>query len=52
VKEKAAAIKGYVLGDKPSEIAVTLGELTDTERQILLDGCLINYYRAPREHRI
>jgi aconitate hydratase len=45
VREKAANIKGYVLGEKPSEITVTLGELTDTERQILLDGCLINYYK-------
>jgi aconitate hydratase len=46
VREKAVAIKAYVLGDKQSEIVVTLGELTDTERQILLDGCLINYYRG------
>jgi aconitate hydratase len=44
VREKAAVIKGYVLGDKQAEIAVTLGGLTDSERQILLDGCLINYY--------
>jgi aconitate hydratase len=45
VREKAAAIKGYVLGGKPLEIAVSLGELTESERQILLDGCLINFYR-------
>jgi aconitate hydratase len=45
VREKATDIKAYVLGDKPTEITVTLGDLTDTERQILLDGCLINYYR-------
>jgi aconitate hydratase len=45
VKEKARIIKGYVLGGKPSEITVTLGELTDSERQILIDGCLINYYK-------
>jgi aconitate hydratase len=44
VREKAEAVKGYVLGGKPSEITVTLGGLTDTERQILLDGCLINHY--------
>jgi aconitate hydratase len=44
VREKAGIIKGYVLGDKPSEIAASLGGLTDTERQILLDGCLINHY--------
>jgi aconitate hydratase len=46
VREKAPSIKAYVLGDKPFEINVNLGDLTDTERQILLDGCLINYYRA------
>jgi aconitate hydratase len=48
VKEKAANIKGYVLGENPSEITVSLGDLTDTERQILLDGCLINYYREQK----
>ena len=36
-------LKGYVLGDD-TEIAATLGDLTDDERQILLDGCLINHY--------
>jgi aconitate hydratase len=44
VKEKTAAITGFVLGDKVTEIKASLGELTDTERQILIDGCLINYY--------
>jgi len=43
VREKAGTIKGYVLGDG-TEIAATLGDLTDDERQILLDGCLINHY--------
>ncbi len=28
------------------DITLTLGELTESERQILLDGCLINYYSA------
>jgi aconitate hydratase len=42
--EKADKIKGIVLGAKEAEITVTLGELTDAERQILADGCLINYY--------
>ena len=44
VLEKAEKITGFVLGEKIMEIPVTLGELTDTERQILVDGCLINYY--------
>jgi aconitate hydratase len=43
VREKAPNIPGYVLG-KSAAIAVSLGELTDSERQILLDGCLINHY--------
>ena len=31
--------------DRVTEIALSLGPLTDTERHILADGCLINYYR-------
>ena len=42
--EKTENIKGYVLGESAREITVTLGELTDTEREILIDGCLINFY--------
>ncbi|MDR2543187.1 MAG: hydratase, partial [Treponema sp.] len=44
IKEKKEQITGLVLGDTAVEINVTLGELTGAERQILLDGCLINYY--------
>jgi aconitate hydratase len=44
VLEKAEKMTGFVLSEKITEISVTLGELTDTERQILVDGCLINYY--------
>ncbi|MCL2229783.1 MAG: hydratase, partial [Treponema sp.] len=44
VQEKTEQIKGYVLGDSVTEIKAALGELTDAERQILIDGCLINYY--------
>ncbi|MCL2759988.1 MAG: hydratase [Treponema sp.] len=46
VKEKKEEIIGYVLGDTVTEIKATLGELTDAERQILIDGCLINYYAS------
>ncbi|MDR0316802.1 MAG: hydratase [Treponema sp.] len=46
VGEKTEHITGYVLGDQTAEITATLGELTETERQILIDGCLINYYAA------
>ena len=46
VEEKAEVIKGYVAGeDSLKEFEVTLGELTDDEREIILKGCLINYNR-------
>ena len=46
VEEKAEVIKGYVAGeDSLREFKVTLGELTDDEREIILKGCLINYNR-------
>jgi aconitate hydratase len=46
VEGKTAAIKGFVISGGITEITVSLGELTDTERRILIDGCLINYYSA------
>jgi aconitate hydratase len=44
VLEKSEKIKGYVLGENTLEITAALGGLTDAERQILIEGCLINYY--------
>ena len=38
-------IKAYVVGDSLKEFTLKLGEMTDDERTIILDGCLINYYR-------
>ena len=49
VEEKADVIKAYVVGDDLKEIDLRLGDLTDAERQIILDGCLINYYKAGRK---
>ncbi|MDE6992679.1 MAG: hydratase, partial [Lachnospiraceae bacterium] len=51
VEEKADTIKAYVVGgtsgeEKKIEFEMTLGELTDEERQIILKGCLINYNRV------
>jgi aconitate hydratase len=47
VEEKADTIKAYVVGkDKKVEFNLTLGELTNEERQIILKGCLINYNRV------
>ena len=51
VEEKAEKITGYVVRPDAAEDAVmtpftvTLGDLTDEERRIILDGCLINYNR-------
>ena len=36
--------KAYRVADG-KEFDLTLGKLTDDEREIILDGCLINYYR-------
>ena len=48
VEDKADVIKAYVVGEELTEIDLRLGDLTDAERQIILDGCLINYYKANR----
>jgi aconitate hydratase len=45
VAEKENEIKAYVVNKGMKEFTLTLGELTDDERQIILKGCLINYYR-------
>ena len=47
VEEKATDIRAYVVKDgELKEFALKLGEMTDDERQIILDGCLINYNRV------
>ena len=45
VKNKTEVIKAYVVNKDSAEIELRLGELTDDERQIITDGCLINYYK-------
>ncbi|MCR5720305.1 MAG: hydratase [Lachnospiraceae bacterium] len=47
VANKASVIKAYaVKGSELKEFELTLGELTDEERTIILKGCLINYNRV------
>ena len=46
VEDKASTIKAYVVGDDLKEIDLKLGDLTDAEREIILKGCLINYYKG------
>ncbi len=38
-------ITAYVLGENIREIKLSIGNLTDDERKILTDGCLINFNR-------
>ena len=46
VEEKTDVITGYTVKEEGLvSFTVTLGELTDDEREIILKGCLINYNR-------
>ena len=46
----AEAFPAYAVHEDGSvtELHLSTGPLTEEERQILADGCLINYYRAGR----
>jgi aconitate hydratase len=48
IQDGTDKIKAYVVSERnerPEEIIVSLGSLTDDERAILVAGCLINHYR-------
>ena len=46
VREAAGTVTAYVVrGGKLLPFEMSLGALTKDEREIILDGCLINYYR-------
>jgi aconitate hydratase len=45
VEEKTEEIKAYIVNKGMKEISLTLGDLTDDERQIISKGCLINFNR-------
>jgi aconitate hydratase len=45
VKNNTDRITAYVVSKGMKEFTLSLGELTDDERTIILKGCLINYYR-------
>lgn len=46
IEQKLTDIQAYIVRDKLEEITLSLGELTEDERKIIMDGCLINYYRG------
>ena len=49
IKEKASDIKAFVVKDGAlKEMHLKLGDMTDDERKIILDGCLINYNRVEK----
>ena len=50
VETKQDVIHAYVVGDTLKEVQFRLGELTDAEREIILKGCLINYYKATKNN--
>ena len=45
-ENRLESIPAYVLGENgPKAFSLSIAPLTADERQILLDGCLINYYK-------
>jgi len=46
---KEDVIKAYVVDKGMEEFDLRLGSLTDDERDIIVKGCLINYYKAQME---
>ena len=47
IRSGAEEVTAYVLRDgKAAAFRLSTGPLTDAEREIILKGCLINYYRA------
>ena len=47
VEDKQSEITAYVIKDgKAEEFKLGLGAMTDDEIEIILKGCLINYYRG------
>ncbi len=45
VENGAKEFKAKVLGENAREITLKMDALTDAEKQIILKGCLINYYK-------
>ncbi len=49
VAEKGMSFEAYVVTKEMKPFTLTLGELTDDERDIITKGCLINYYKAAQK---
>ncbi len=46
IENGAQEFKATVIGEKTREITLKMDALTDAEKQIILKGCLINYYKG------
>ncbi len=46
IENGAKEFKATVIGEKTREITLKMDALTDAEKQIILKGCLINYYKG------
>lgn len=46
IAEKATEVKAYIVRDELVEFTLKIGEMTEDERDIIMKGCLINYYRG------
>ena len=46
VADKQSEIEAYVVTKRMKKFTLRLGDLTDDEREIILKGCLINYYKG------
>lgn len=45
VEHGVGTLKAYVIGNEIKEFELNLAEMTADEREIILSGCLINFYR-------
>ncbi len=45
ILDGASEIKAYAIGDEVKEFTVSVGDLTKDEKDIIVAGCLINYYK-------
>ncbi len=45
IKDGKTELKAQVLGDNKRAVMLKIDPLTDAEKQIILKGCLINYYK-------
>ena len=45
VKDNKPKVQAYIVNKGMKEFTLEIGQLTEDERQIILKGCLINYYK-------